>query len=103
MFKNIGRKIKMLAKVICWAGIVLSIFAGIALAITLTFTNQDLLILAIVLGVLYAALGALISWIGTFVLYGLGQLVDNTDKLVAAQQQSLPFQPTEDKTEKSSI
>ena len=76
---------------------------GIALAITLTFTNQDLLILAIVSGVLYAALGALISWIGTFVLYGLGQLVDNTDKLVAAQQQSAPFQTTEDKTEKSSI
>lgn len=96
MFKNIGRKIKMLAKVICWAGIVLSILMGIALAITLTFTNQDLLILAIVSGVLYAALGALISWIGTFVLYGLGQLVDNTDNLVAAQQQSLPFQTTED-------
>ena len=103
MFKNIGRKIKMLAKVICWAGIVLSIFMGIALAITLMLKNQDLLILAIVLGVLYAALGALISWIGTFVLYGLGQLVDNTDKLVAAQQQSAPFQTTEDKTEKSSI
>ena len=93
----------MLAKVICWAGIVLSILAGIVLAIMLTLTNQDLLILAIVSGVLYAALGALISWIGTFVLYGLGQLVDNTDKLVATQQQSVPFQTTEDKTEKSSI
>ena len=30
MWSNIGNKIKVLAKVICWIGIVLSVIAGIA-------------------------------------------------------------------------
>ena len=37
---------------------------------------------AVVVGILTILLGVLISWIGSFVLYGFGQLVDNSDKLV---------------------
>ena len=68
MFSNIGGKIKALAKVICWLGIIASIFVG------LLFLDKNPLG-----GLLWMVLGSLSSWIGSFVLYGFGQLVENSD------------------------
>lgn len=34
MFNNIGRKIKTLAKVLCWLGIIASVISGIAMVLT---------------------------------------------------------------------
>lgn len=65
MFNNIGRKIKGLAEIICVLGIIASVFIGLGLknaSAGLTFL--------IVCG------GSLLSWIGSFVLYGFGELVD---------------------------
>ena len=72
MFRNIGEKIKGLAMVITVAGILASICAGIVL---LTM-NQ------IRLAIIVACVGSLISWISSFLLYGFGQLVDNSDRIV---------------------
>lgn len=74
MFDNIGKKIKTLAKVICWAGIIAS-FIG-AIIIYEEFEE-------IIFCILTLAVGALISWVGSFTLYGFGQLIDNSDILVA--------------------
>ena len=71
MFDNIGGKIKTLATVVTWVGIiasVLSIFIFLAI-------DDDMFIIG--LGV--AVLGSLLSWASSFVLYGFGQLVENSD------------------------
>lgn len=74
MFGNIGGKIKSLAQVITWLGIIGSVIWGFVLMAT----DEDL----ISAGLMIAVLGSLISWVSSFVLYGFGQLVENTDKLV---------------------
>ena len=73
MFDNIGRKIKALAKIICWMGIIISIFIGINIIIFGEVKFN---------GALIMILGPLLSWVGSFVLYGYGQIIENTDKLV---------------------
>ena len=70
MFDNIGRKVKGLAETLCVLGIIASVIAGIAFAAS----NQPLQ------GLIYAAVGALLSWVGSFGLYALGQLVENSDR-----------------------
>lgn len=37
----------------------------------------------IVTGLLTIVIGSLMFWLGSFMTYGFGQLVDNSDKLVA--------------------
>ena len=76
MFDNIGGKIKTLAKVVCWIGIIACIITGIVLMAT-----DEELVLA---GILTAAGGSLLSWVSSFVLYGFGQLVENSD-IIAEQ------------------
>lgn len=73
MFKNIGKKIKTLAQVICWIGIVCSVLSGIGMMVS----DSDM----IVVGILMIPVGALASWIGSFMLYGFGELVENSTVL----------------------
>ncbi len=75
MFDNIGRKIKGLAAVICWIGIIASVFFA-----CLLFAYEY----TVVLGVFLFFVGPLASWIGSFTLYGFGQLIDNSDKILRA-------------------
>lgn len=74
MFDGIGEKIKSLATVICWIGIALSCILGF-----ITMISGGIFI---VLGLFIAMIGSLLSWVGSFVLYGYGQIVENTDALV---------------------
>ena len=83
MFENIGSKIKTLAKVICWLGIIGSCLSGISVAITIIELDDDFAFLGFFGGIILAAIGSLFSWLGTLALYGLGQLIENTDILVA--------------------
>ena len=76
MFNNIGGKIKALAKVLCWIGIVFSVIGGIAMMLSQQ-ADQGVL-----LGILTIVVGCLVSWIGSFFAYGFGQLIENTDELV---------------------
>lgn len=68
LFSNIGHKIKNLAKVITWVGIIFSVLFGL---ITLAAG-----------GIIIMIVGPLISWISSFTLYGFGQLIENSDKIV---------------------
>ncbi|MBE6758620.1 MAG: hypothetical protein E7554_00830 [Ruminococcaceae bacterium] len=90
MFDNIGSKIKTLAKVLCWVGIAVSVLTGIILMIY-EFTLY---------GLLAMVAGSLLSWVGSFGMYGLGQLIENTDILagrvpapVRPMQPASPVQP----------
>ena len=74
MFSNIGSKIKNLAQVVTWIGIIACVVWGLVLMVT----DEEL----IFVGLMIALLGSLISWVSSFVLYGFGQLIENTDKLV---------------------
>ena len=72
MFNNIGGKIKTVAQVICWLGIIGSIIMGIAMISAFDEIS----------GILIILLGPLFSWIGSFITYGFGQLIENSDILV---------------------
>lgn len=85
MFDNIGGKIKGFAKIVAWLGIILSVIIGL-----LSLATGGLLIMII---------GCVSSWVGSFVLYGFGQLVENSDKLVA----SLPNNDKPAETVKSAV
>ncbi len=76
MFNNIGGKIKGLATFICWLGIIGSVLGGIALVMIL---GDEM---SIVVGIIVAIVGSLLSWIGSFLLYGFGQLIYNSDIIV---------------------
>ena len=71
MFENIGGKIKTLATVCTIIGIVVSIAVGI-------FYGAEADFLA---GLLIIILGCLSSWIGSFLLYGFGELIENTTEI----------------------
>ena len=68
MFDSIGKKIKSLAKIISYVGIILSIYFGVNL---LLHDRKDL-------GIFVLVFGSLASWLNSFVLYGFGELVDNS-------------------------
>ena len=81
MFDNIGGKIQGLAKVICWIGIIASIILGIVIIMGAsqsygyyrrTDTGTIFAGIAVIVG------GSLLSWVGSFVLYGFGELVENS-------------------------
>ena len=73
MFDNIGGKIKNLAQVLCWIGIIVSVICAIALWTQNSYRNQTV---ALGFGVLIG--GALSSWIGSFFVYGFGELIEET-------------------------
>lgn len=67
MFDNIGGKIKATAKVFCWITIIASLILGILMLYGNAFG-----------GVVFIIIGPLFAWIGSFVLYGFGELVENS-------------------------
>lgn len=72
MYNNIGGKIKNLAELIAIFGIIGFVIAGLVVMANAGFLA----------GLLMAGLGALGSWIGSFTLYGFGELIENT-KIIA--------------------
>ncbi len=75
MFEDIGGKIKGLAKVFCWLGIIASVITGIALMVT----DEDL----ILAGLLSMVVGSFASWISTWLLYGFGEIIDKLYEIEA--------------------
>ena len=71
MFDNIGGKIKVAAQTICWMGIALSAITGIRMALS-----------SLIVGFLAVIAGSILSWLGSFAFYGLGQLIENSDILI---------------------
>ncbi len=76
MFNNIGGKIKVLAQVECWLGIIGSGIYAIYL-----WVNGGGSAGSIIRGLIFLAGGALLSWIGSFFMYGFGELIDQATEI----------------------
>lgn len=81
MFDHIGAKIKALAKTVCWIGIGLSAVVGIFMLVVGISVGGANGTASAVGGILTIVVGALASWIGSFLVYGFGEIVDKTGKL----------------------
>lgn len=68
MFDNIGGKIKTLASFLALIGIIASFVFGFVL-----FGSDNDMIL---MGVVIIVVGSIASWIGSFLLYGFGELIE---------------------------
>ena len=71
MFENIGQKIKGVAKTVFGIGVAISVISGFGMM----SDGSDI-------GFFVMLLGALGSYLGTMMFYGIGQLIENTDILV---------------------
>ena len=71
MFNNIGEKIKGLAKILCWGGIIFSLIFGWVLI----FNKIQML------GLLLMIFGPVCSWISSFFMYGFGELITETKNI----------------------
>ncbi len=76
MFDNIGGKIKTLAEVVCILGIVGSVLWAIATLLQSNYHHVTILESILILG-----LGSLGSWVGSFITYGFGELIENTTRI----------------------
>lgn len=86
MFNNIGGKLKTLAVVLSCIGIVGSFLTGLyvmSLDESLIFTGFVIMIA-----------GGLTSWISSFMTYGIGQLIENSDILVQLHKKGQNPTPT---------
>ena len=73
MFDNIGKKIKILAKVVCWLGITASGITAIRIWGKSNWFQNTFLN-----GLTVLVLGCLAAWAGSFLMYGFGELLERT-------------------------
>lgn len=81
MFENISKKIKGLAKVMCFIGIALGVISGISIIGSYYADYDKSIFVGLLLGVAYAFLIGVISWVGSFTLYGYGQHIEDTQAI----------------------
>ena len=90
MFTNIGKKIMGLAKFVCWAGMVLSVLLGVLIMVSgqsnFTVNGQTTYAPAVLVGILVIIFGVIGSWISSWMTYGFGRLIDNTEALRKDQE-----------------
>lgn len=85
MFDNVGGKIKVVAQFVTFIGIA----ASIVLFFIMTSSGEAAII---ALGFVVLIFGSVSSWLSSLVLYGFGELVDNSDKLLKMNKISLDNQ-----------
>lgn len=73
MYDNIGGKIKGLAKVMCAVGSIAPIIAGIVIISLDRYGRSTPIAIAVMV------LGIISAWVSTWLLYGFGQLIENSD------------------------
>ena len=81
MFKNIGRKIKGLAKGVFIAEVILIALAALTMLISNSMVLSRTQIASAIIGTLIiAAVWIFIAWLSVLVLYGFGELIDSNTK-----------------------
>lgn len=98
MFNNIGKKIKLWAKIQCWVGIVMSVVSGFIMLLVFSVSSaqfsQEMNLyensyyyyhtifnpypILIFFSILIMIVGPFLSYISSFKLYGFGELIDKT-------------------------
>ncbi len=81
MFENIGSKIKTLAKIIFWIEVAGAVIGGISVA----GIDEEFILLAFLIWIA----GPLLAWVSSWFVYGYGQLIENSDTLVALKTDEL--------------
>lgn len=100
MFNNIGKKIKTLAKIICWIGIIGGLAAGLALialgaagsGITVENNGSTAFVSGLVLiivGIVLMVVLPLLAWVSSFTLYGFGEMVESTSEIRQSNEELL--------------
>lgn len=88
MYKNVGKKIMVLAKIQGWLGLI----AGIIVFIVIVVNDSD----SLPLGLIFLIAGILL-YISTWALYGFGQLVEDVHEikgnLVKTDKAPIPLKP----------
>ena len=77
MFNNVGRKVQVLAKVMCWLGIIASVIYGIVLIAAGSRANSGAGLLT---GILTMAVGSLASWLSSLATYAIGEAAEYAEK-----------------------
>lgn len=90
MFNNIGGKIKALASLFTWIGIIISLVIGLLFI----FADSN----GVVIGILIIVIGSLLSWISSWLLYGFGDLIENSS-IIARKLSPEDFEDEETTTE----
>lgn len=88
-FKNIGRKLMSLARVMMWIGIVCSVIMGLCVILApdmlnVTYNGSPVEINSgarIISAVFIILIGSILSWVGEMATYGFGHLIDTVDKI----------------------
>lgn len=76
MFDNVGQKIMSAAEIFCWLGIAVSVICGVILLMTgFDSRNGEVLVFA---GIAVAIIGSIVSWLGSLIAYGFGEMVNNS-------------------------
>ena len=78
MYKNVGRTIKILAKVLFGVGIGISVLIWMVCLFKGASEHNDLSDAFMVVGIATLILGSLASWVNSILLYGFGSLVENS-------------------------
>ena len=73
MFANIGSKIMGLAQFECWLGIIACIISGLVMIVS----DSDM----IGYGLLIMAGGSLASWVGSWLIYAFGELLETVKQI----------------------
>ena len=79
MFTNIGGKIKLLAKILCWTGIILSIITAIVLFVLDSVYNMGGLF--VLIGFAVIIVGCLLAWVCSWLTYSWGETVENVQAI----------------------
>ncbi len=74
MYSNVSGKIKVLAKVMAWIGIIVCVIFGFVMLVSM----EDMALF----GFLIMTVGSLLSWLSSLVLYGFGELIENSSIMV---------------------
>ncbi len=79
MFNNIGGKIKGLATAMTIIGFVIFGIIGLMSILGSLAYGDEAAFVGMIGGVLTIVIGCFISWIGSFLMYGFGELIENSE------------------------
>ena len=79
MFNNIGGKIKGLATAMTIIGFVIFGIIGLMFILGSLAYGDEAAFVGMIGGVLTIVIGCFISWIGSFLMYGFGELIENSE------------------------
>ena len=86
MFKDVGKQIKAVALTLFWIQVILYGIAGVAVAAIGLSEEAGI---ALLFGVGIICVGIPLAWLGTVLIYGLGELIDKTSDTAKNTKQLL--------------